>query len=110
MKERFYTMVKAIYGMELKRGDLVQITFTDGQIVEGKMDAIRYADKGFARNNQEVHYMKIEYKKADGDIYVANVDKIEAVEVLSRNTRAKKLLTSSCKLLTERMQEGYFEL
>ena len=107
MKERFYKMVKEIYGMELKRGDLVQITFTDGQIVEGKMDAIRYAES-WRRTYQ--HYMKLEYKKSDGDIYVADTDKIEKVEVLSRSTRSKKLLTANLKLLNERIKQGYFEL
>lgn len=107
MKERFYTMVKDIYGMELKKGDTVQITFTDGQTVEGKMDAIRYAES-CGRTYQ--HYMKLEYKKADGDIYVADTDNIEKVSVLSRSTRSKKLLTANSKLLNERIREGYFEL
>lgn len=107
MRERFYKMVKDIYGMELKKGDLVQITFTDGQIVEGKMDAIRYAES-CGRTYQ--HYMKLEYKKADGDIYVADTDNIEKVEVLSRSTRSKKLLTANLKLLNERIKQGYFEL
>ena len=107
MREQFYTMVKDIYGMELKKGDLVQITFTDGQTVEGKMDAIRYAES-WGRTYQ--HYMKLEYKKADGDIYVADTDKIDKVSVLKRSTRSKKLLTSGLKLLNERIQQGYFEL
>lgn len=107
MRERFYKMVKDIYGMELKKGDLVQITFTDGQIVEGKMDAIRYAES-CGRTYQ--HYMKLEYKKADGDIYVADTDNIEKVEVLSRSTRSKKLLTANLKLLNERIKQEYFEL
>ena len=107
MRDRFYKMVKAIYGMELKRGDLVQITFTDGEVVQGKMDAIRYAES-WGRTYQ--HYMKLEYKKADGDIYVADTDKIEKVEVLSRSTRSKKLLTANLKLLNERIKQGYFEL
>lgn len=107
MKERFYTMVKEIYGMELKKGDLVQITFTDGQVVEGKMDAIRYVER-WGRTYE--HYMKLEYKKADGDIYVADTDNIEKVDILKRSTRSKKLLTAGLKLLTERIQQGYFEL
>ena len=110
MREQFYTMVKEIYGMELKKGDGIKITFTDGEVIEAKIDAIRYADKGFGRNNKELHYMKLEYKKPDGDIYVADIDRMQSVEVTSRNTRAKKLLTSNCKLLTERIQQGYFEL
>lgn len=107
MRERFYTMVKDIYAMELKKGDLIQITFIDGQIVEGKMEAIRYAES-CGRTYQ--HYMKLEYKKADGDIYVADTDNIEKVDVLKRSTRSKKLLTASLKLLTDRIQQGYFEL
>ena len=107
MRERFYTMVKDIYGMELKKGDLVQIVFTDGQIVEGKMDAIRYTES-WGRTYQ--HYMKLEYKKADGDIYVADTDHIEKVDVLKRSTRSKKLLTANLKLLNERIKQGYFEL
>ena len=107
MRERFYKMVNMIYGLELKKGDLVQITFTDGQIVEGKMDAIRYAES-WGRTYQ--HYMKLEYKKVDGDIYVADTDKIEKVEILSRSTRSKKLLTANLKLLNERIKQGYFEL
>ena len=107
MRERFYTMVKEIYGMQLKKGDLVEITFTDGQIIQGKMDAIRYAER-WGRTYE--HYMKLEYKKADGDIYVADTDKIEKVNVLDRSKRSKKLLTASLKLLNERMQQGYFEL
>lgn len=107
MRERFYKMVKDIYAMNLKRGDLVQITFTDGETVEGKMEAIRYAES-CGRTYQ--HYMKLEYKKADGDVYVADTDNIDKVDVLKRSTRSKKLLTSSLKLLNERMQQGYFEL
>ena len=107
MRERFYKMVKDIYGMELKKGDLIQITFTDGQIVEGKMNAIRYAER-WGRTYE--HYMKLEYKKADGDIYVANIDNIKKVNVLKRSTRSKKILTDGLKLLNERIQQGYFEL
>nr|DAL24075.1 MAG TPA_asm: hypothetical protein [Caudoviricetes sp.] len=107
MRERFYKMVKDIYEMELKKGDLIQITFTDGQIVEGKMNAIRYAER-CGRTYE--HYMKLEYKKADGDIYVANIDNIKKVNVLKRSTRSKKILTDGLKLLNERIQQGYFEL
>ena len=108
MRENFfYKMVKEIYSMELKKGDLIQITFIDGQIVKGKMYAIRYAER-CGRTYQ--HYMKLEYKKANGDIYVANIDNIEKVDILSRSTRSKKLLTSNLKLLNERIKQGYFEL
>ena len=107
MRERFYKMVKDIYEMELKKGDLIQITFTDGQIVEGKMNAIRYSER-CGRTYE--HYMKLEYKKADGDIYVANIDNIKKVNVLKRSTRSKKILTDGLKLLNERIQQGYFEL
>ena len=92
MKERFYKMVKEIYEMGLKKGDLVQITFTDGEVVEGKMNTIRYAES-WGRTYQ--HYMKLEYKKADGDIYVSDTDNIEKVDF----NKSKNIMIASVILV-----------
>ena len=100
-------LITKIYTMELNRGDNILITFKDGQKVACKVTALHYRDED-RYNNQRLHYFHIDYKKEDGQEYWADLERIEDVQLVVRNKRAKKLLTADMKLLNHRIDMGYF--
>lgn len=106
MSKQWSELIVKIYGMELKRGDNILITFKDGEVVYCKVTALHYQDKQLP-NNKQAHYFHIDYKK-DNKEYWADLERIENVQLVVRNKRAKKLLTQDMKLLNWRIQHNYF--
>ncbi|HSQ88723.1 hypothetical protein [Romboutsia sp.] len=97
LEGRFVKRVSQVKGMKLKRGDVLEIIFNGESKSVGKILDIRFGQyyKSYNYDKEKEFKMYIEYKKEnDNEIYVADIDKVANIEIISRSQRSKKILLS----------------
>lgn len=91
-------MLNVINNLKLKRGDLVRITFRNGDVEDVKIKDINFHNRQ-GRNNKSDIVLNI-----SDDAYYYDLFKTVSIEVLERSKRSKKVVLDDNKQF-----QGYLE-